>query len=79
MNELEQFVNNVEQMRVAQKNYFARIATAKKSKLPADFAAASNALNISKHLESKVDAQLLSIQKSGSINLGNTLDLSITQ
>lgn len=55
---LTQFISDVEQMRVAQRHYFAAIAKAKKSKVPEDFAAAANALKISKNLEAKVDGTL---------------------
>jgi hypothetical protein len=44
-----------EQMRNAQKLYFQQISKAKKSKLPDDFAAASNILRISKQLEQSFD------------------------
>lgn len=49
------FIIQVEQMRRAQKLFFANIALAKESKLPADFAAAANALKLSKQLEAEVD------------------------
>lgn len=52
------FLETVESMRSAQKNYFANIAKAKKSKMPADFAAASNSLKSSKALEIEVDRML---------------------
>jgi len=55
---LKTFITNVAQMREAQRNYFTAIAKAKKTKLPADFAIAQNALKASKQLEAAVDAAM---------------------
>jgi hypothetical protein len=49
------FLETVESMRNAQKDYFEKIAKAKKTKHPGDFAASSNALKESKALEIEVD------------------------
>jgi len=49
------FIETVQSMRNSQKTYFSNIAKVKKSKMPADFAAASNALKSSKALEVEVD------------------------
>jgi hypothetical protein len=58
MPEVKPFITDVEQMRVAQRHYFKQIALAKKTRIPADFAAAATALKVSKALEAKVDAAL---------------------
>jgi hypothetical protein len=50
-----------EQMRAAQKLYFDLIARAKKSKLPADFAAAATALKVSKQVEQAFDETIREI------------------
>lgn len=62
MQDLKQFSFQVEQMRQAQILYFQQIAKAKKSKLPADFAAAANTLKISKQLEKVVDDSIMEIR-----------------
>ena len=45
----------VEKMRKAQKSYFDQIATAKRTKIPEDFALANKTLKESKVLEEAVD------------------------
>lgn len=51
-------IYNIKAMRLAQKQYFALAARARKTKLPADWAASANALKESKRLEELVDAAL---------------------
>ena len=62
MQDLKNFAFQVEQMRMAQVNYFQQIAKAKKTKLPGDFAAAANTLKLSKSLEIVVDDSLIEIR-----------------
>lgn len=64
---LKQFITDVEQVRVAQRHYWALITNAKKTKIPGDFAAAANALKISKNLERKLDASLPEALKHSAI------------
>lgn len=52
---LIRFIETVVSMRTAQIDYFTKIAKAKKTRLPGDFAAATNALKHSKTLEIEVD------------------------
>lgn len=60
--------NQVRTMRNAQKLYFQSIAHAKKTKLPADFATATNALKRSKELEEQVDNSLLELTNTVQLN-----------
>ncbi len=53
-----------EQMRNSQKLYFELIAKAKKSKLPADFAAANIALRVSKDIEQSFDQTIQKIKEA---------------
>jgi hypothetical protein len=62
MQNLKTFAFEVEQMRIAQINYFQLIAKARKTKAPGDFAAAANTLKISKQLEKCVDDSIIEIR-----------------
>lgn len=64
MRDLQTFAYQVEQMRQAQKQYFEQIAKAKKTKHPADFAAAGATLKTSKQLEEIVDRSVSEIKTS---------------
>jgi len=65
---INQFLLDVEQMRVAQRHYFKLVNHARKSKEPIDWQAATTALAKSKQLETKVDTLLLSLSKRNQSN-----------
>ena len=69
MQDLKQFCFQVEQMRIAQTQYFQQIAKAKKSKVPVDFAEAANTLKRSKALEQVVDESIIEIRKDLEVQL----------
>lgn len=52
---MSDFKQQVAAMRQAQQQYFALAAKARKTKQPADWAAAANQLKVSKQLEEQVD------------------------
>lgn len=58
---MKEFIETVKNMRIMQREYFKRIATAKKSKLPEDFASAKRALELSKDFEAECDRMLMDI------------------
>lgn len=59
------FVQLVQDMREAQKNYFRAAAKARKSRKPEDFADSKEYLSQSKELEAKVDLMIHDIQVGG--------------
>ncbi|HEY3406450.1 MAG TPA: hypothetical protein VGK59_23845 [Ohtaekwangia sp.] len=59
--DLKTFAFKVSEMRKAQQDYFEKIAKAKKTRLPADFAISTNALKRSKEIEKEVDAMVTTI------------------
>lgn len=61
---LEKFISDVEQMRVAQRHYFALVTRAKKTKNPADWTDVRTSLETAKHLEAKVDTSLNQLLKT---------------
>lgn len=68
------FIQNVASMRTAQRDYFQLIAKAKKTRLPADFAAANNKLKQSKALEIEVDRLVPIFLANPLTNVSNTDD-----
>lgn len=58
MDDIKYFLQQVAYMRAAQATYFEKSAKARKTKLPADWAAASAALKLAKEYETSVDHQL---------------------
>lgn len=57
-NQMNEFFSIVKNMRIAQREYFKRSATAKKTKKPEDFDSAKRVLQLSKELESQCDEYL---------------------
>lgn len=62
MQDLKQFAFQVEQMRMAQIQYFQEVGKARKTKTPADWAAAATTLKRSKQLEKVVDDSIIEIR-----------------
>ncbi|HMG90742.1 MAG TPA: hypothetical protein VK589_11805 [Chryseolinea sp.] len=63
MQDLKQFAFQVEQMRIAQIDYFQQIGKARKTKTPGDWAAAATTLKRSKQLEKVVDDSIAEFRK----------------
>ncbi len=62
MQDLKQFAFQVEQMRIAQIQYFQEVGKARKTKTPSDWAAAATTLKRSMQLEKVVDDSIIEVR-----------------